>query len=205
MATSMPVKVKAAIPVERGSAYGGRFAPFEPGVLGASEVAAVLAYLESHPTESGAPLRPDGTPNLEGAFRYDVCRLGADFDPDGTVGDRIADGVRAANEHFGFEFEFLEYNGVLVYEAGGSYLGGHFDSYFTTEGLDRKLTFTIPLNPRDAYAGGDLVIAGEPRPAAECAVGGLTAFPSFLLHTVTPVTSGRRVCLVGWAWGERWR
>lgn len=75
----------------------------------------------------------------------------------------------------------------------------------------RKLSFSVQLDPPDAYDGGDLELAAyqlgydhallEPQRAAARAQGTLIAFASFQLHRVTPVTRGGRHALVGWIHG----
>ena len=70
----------------------------------------------------------------------------------------------------------------------------------------RKISISIQLSRPDDYTGGDLELMykGQPEPA-ERARGALIAFPSFVLHRVTPVTSGTRWSLVAWIAGARWR
>jgi predicted 2-oxoglutarate/Fe(II)-dependent dioxygenase YbiX len=59
--------------------------------------------------------------------------------------------------------------------------------------------------PED-YEGGDLeLMYGNQPQTMDKARGAFIAFPSFLLHRVTPVTRGTRWSLVAWILGPRWR
>ena len=95
---------------------------------------------------------------------------------------------------------------------------GNFKSHldetkiFNYTNMIRKLSFSIILNDPSEYEGGDLKIwyckmDSEVKPALKIdnlKAGTLVAFPSFLLHEVTPVTKGTRKSLVCWTLGQRW-
>jgi PKHD-type hydroxylase len=70
----------------------------------------------------------------------------------------------------------------------------------------RKISVTVQLSRSEDYDGGDLelLFASEPN-RLERARGTFIAFPSFVLHRVTPVTRGTRWSLVAWILGNRWR
>ena len=56
-------------------------------------------------------------------------------------------------------------------------------------------------DPAD-YVGGALQITSGDRPSdMPRDQGALVAFPSYMIHRVTPVTRGRRRSLVGWIGG----
>ena len=63
----------------------------------------------------------------------------------------------------------------------------------------RKLSFSLLLSDPDTYEGGDLCFYG-PFPLARVQ-GTLTVFPSFLSHSVSPVTAGDRFAIVGFVLG----
>jgi len=70
----------------------------------------------------------------------------------------------------------------------------------------RKISITIQLARPEDYDGGDLELLFANRPEqADRARGTFIAFPSFVLHRVTPVTRGTRWSLVAWILGTRWR
>ena len=70
------------------------------------------------------------------------------------------------------------------------------------EGLQRKVSFSVGLS-EDYYEGGDLelMISRDLQHSFKLSRGDIVAFPSFVLHRVTPVTSGLRNALVGWGLG----
>ncbi|MGJ8689591.1 MAG: Fe2+-dependent dioxygenase [Gammaproteobacteria bacterium] len=83
------------------------------------------------------------------------------------------------------------------YEKGMSY-GAHVDDAIM-QGQRTDLSFTLFLNPPEAYEGGALVIdeaAGER--AFRMEAGALLLYPSTTLHRVEEVTSGERLVIVGW-------
>jgi predicted 2-oxoglutarate/Fe(II)-dependent dioxygenase YbiX len=70
----------------------------------------------------------------------------------------------------------------------------------------RKISISIQLSRPEDYDGGDLelMFANRPQPL-ERGRGAFIAFPSFVLHRVSPVTRGTRWSLVAWIVGPRWR
>jgi PKHD-type hydroxylase len=114
----------------------------------------------------------------------------------------IAACLEINRESFGFAVNCLMHDLQLsVYPLGGQYLW-HVD---TGAGMvrERKLSFTVQLSAPEEYEGGELEFAF---PAAFGAreQGSITAFPSFLVHRVRPVTRGERWALVGWLAGPPW-
>ena len=86
---------------------------------------------------------------------------------------------------------------------------GHYDWHIDAGGgymNQRKVSLSVLLSDPDEYEGGDLQIwpGGEIR-TAERVLGGVTLFPSCLLHRVTPVTKGVRKSLVFWVGGVPYR
>lgn len=83
------------------------------------------------------------------------------------------------------------------YDAGMAY-GTHVDDAIMS-GQRTDLSFTLFLNGPEQYEGGSLVVdepAGER--AFKMEAGALLLYPSTTLHRVEPVTSGRRLVIVGW-------
>lgn len=77
----------------------------------------------------------------------------------------------------------------------------------------RKLSFSLQLSEPSAYVGGDLEFAihtlgDDAKPDVSDLlrqVGTLVVFAAPQLHRVTPVVSGERMALVGWAYGPAFR
>jgi predicted 2-oxoglutarate/Fe(II)-dependent dioxygenase YbiX len=70
----------------------------------------------------------------------------------------------------------------------------------------RKISVSVQLAASEDYEGGDLELLYDSSPhRLDRSRGALLAFPSFMLHRVTPVTRGTRWSLVAWIHGPRWR
>ena len=70
----------------------------------------------------------------------------------------------------------------------------------------RKISISIPLSKPTDYQGGDLVVnCNGTENIAHKTQGSLTMFPSFCMHTVTPVTQGERWVIVVWVNGPRFK
>jgi PKHD-type hydroxylase len=90
-------------------------------------------------------------------------------------------------------------------EALGHY-GWHSDRGGTGLAQYRKLTVVVQLSVPESYEGGDLQLNvtghAETMPRTR---GAAIAFPSYVLHRVTPVTFGARHSLVTWVHGPSFR
>lgn len=70
----------------------------------------------------------------------------------------------------------------------------------------RKLSITIQLSDPDSYEGGDLQFRINNKEInAPRSLGTAIIFPSFIMHRVTPISSGFRRSLVGWVSGNHYR
>mgnify|MGYP001205851066 CR=1 FL=1 len=74
---------------------------------------------------------------------------------------------------------------------------------------DRKLSMTIQLSDSHEYEGGNFEfrdhISNIPPKEQLRKKGTVLIFPSFLYHSVQPVTKGTRKSLVTWIEGPAWR
>ncbi|MCB1258085.1 MAG: 2OG-Fe(II) oxygenase [Microthrixaceae bacterium] len=143
-------------------------------------------------------VRPDIRSVLQQQLRLDssnwpVSALAAAV---GEINDRVF--------HFDvYGFDALDYPAALRYESEvEDHFRRHADSGASFP--NRKLSCVVQLTPGDSYRGGDLVFpdAGVIAPRVQ---GTLIVFPSFLHHQVTPVVSGVRHVIVGWAGGPTFR
>ena len=123
--------------------------------------------------------------------------------------------IHMANEKAGWNYDwnFSEDIQFTRYEKN-QYYGWHTDSWNEpykennprTNGKIRKLSVTCNLSSNDDYSGGQLEFAdikeGKTiKISAPASKGGITVFPSFIWHRVTPVTKGTRYSLVVWNLG----
>lgn len=116
--------------------------------------------------------------------------------------------VEANREAFGFDLtEFAESPQVARY---GAEREAHFD-WHTDIGAGalaakRKLTIVVQLSNPQEYEGGTLDLRpGSNIRQAPTDRGTAILFPSFMLHRVTPVTSGTRWSLTLWSHGPAFR
>lgn len=101
-------------------------------------------------------------------------------------------------------FQYARYDGAD---------GGHFDwhkdygkDYAAPDLEPRKLSLSIQLSAPENYQGGELEVRGGNQvDVAPKARGTVIAFPSYVLHRVTPTTSGARKSLVVWAVGPEFK
>ena len=89
------------------------------------------------------------------------------------------------------------------YKPGGFY-GFHMDmpSKPNERGM-RKVSVVVQLSSRDKFEGGDLqLLSSQTAQSMKMDRGDVVIFPSYMMHQVTPVTSGERYSLVLWAHGR---
>lgn len=130
----------------------------------------------------------------------------------GWIYEKLNNVVRQLNSSF-FKYELSGYDEIQYtkYNVGG-YYHKHIDltpesqkSENYIEGMRRKLSITMVLN--DGYEGGDLClyVDGSNKTVANTQKGRVIAFPSYMVHEVTEVTSGERLSLVIWVMGPPWK
>lgn len=113
---------------------------------------------------------------------------------------------------FGLDINPLNVIQYTIYNEEGShynwhwdcFIGNNFDGLFDPE--QRKVSAVLQLSNPEDYEGGDLELlpCGQLM-TVEKKRGMLFAFPSFVLHRVTPVNKGDRKTLVAWFTGPDWR
>lgn len=117
----------------------------------------------------------------------------------------IFEKVMAVNTvHFKYSINYAEVFQYSLYkEENAGYYDIHTDTQLrNTSGSTRKISFSILLNDPSEFEGGKLLFHSTKDPIeAEMNKGDMMLFPSFLPHSVTPVTKGVRKSLVGWICG----
>ena len=118
--------------------------------------------------------------------------------------------VQEANRNaFGFDvtnvgdIQYTEYD-----EADEGHYDWHHDVHWSQDkAYDRKLSITIQLTDGSDYEGGGFEFCEVPNLDTDASkkLGTVLVFPSYLQHRVTPVTKGKRISLVGWFEGPRWK
>ena len=124
--------------------------------------------------------------------------------------DRLAWVARQINGQF-YKFDlygFFEDLQFTVYEGDEE---GHY-TWHTDAGPNdngsppRKLSLVVQLTDPTEYEGGTLEVMTSKDPTAvDKEFGLVAAFPSYVLHRVTPVTKGTRRTLVVWVTGPSFK
>lgn len=107
-----------------------------------------------------------------------------------------------------FDFDlygFVEDFQYIVYNSDNSHYDWHMDKGTLTS-PPRKLSLVLQLTDPSEYEGGDLELNYCSQPVKTKKERGLVyAFPSWVVHRVTPVTKGVRKTLVVWIAGPKFR
>ena len=127
------------------------------------------------------------------------------------ISNRLWSYVNAANRtNFAFDVSFLDSVQYTIYEDGGDHYDWHMDTFINTpNAYTRKLSLTLQLSDGSEYEGGNFELndgtgQGLPYDALR-KKGSVLIFPSFLMHRVTPVTSGIRKTIVAWFEGRQFK
>jgi PKHD-type hydroxylase len=122
------------------------------------------------------------------------------------VFEKLTDAVFLLNDRlwdfdlyaFGEHLQFTEYAEGEKYES-------HTDTILG--GPIRKLSIILQLTDENEYEGGNIEAFSsiENPMLLPRAQGTVLAFPSYLVHRVTPITKGTRHSLVGWVNGKPFR
>jgi PKHD-type hydroxylase len=119
--------------------------------------------------------------------------------------ESVTEALRYCNQQFRFDLDGFMDLQVIKYEVDSFFLA-HLDILTINSDMQRKVTFVIQLSNPDDYVGGDLCVwtkKEEDRMSRK--KGSLHAFPSYLLHEVTPTLSGTRYSLIGWCFGPEFK
>ena len=117
-----------------------------------------------------------------------------------------------ANKHaYGFNISSIENIQFSVYDSAykGKY-DWHMDTFWTEDSLfHRKISMIIQLSNPSEYKGGQFEIEGVVPSKKDKNLmnqkGSIITIPSFATHRVTPVTKGRRLSLIAWVEGVKFR
>ncbi|OJT95970.1 MAG: hypothetical protein BGN82_11610 [Alphaproteobacteria bacterium 65-7] len=175
------------------------------GLFSPSELDAIVAHGDAMRLAEAQVANRDGS----GYNAVRVTRVGWFERPAAPewIFSRLEDAVlRLNSQFFRYDLSALLNPQYAVYDAGEK---GHFDWHqdYGRDATDpsrepRKLTISVQLSEADAYDGCEFQAQGSHTvDIAPRTRGTLIAFPSYVLHRVTPATRGQRKSLVGWAVG----
>jgi PKHD-type hydroxylase len=139
--------------------------------------------------------------------RSEVCWLQDNTD-NRAIYELVAEFVKQMNgqvfrldlKAFGEPFQLATYRA-----ANNGFYGWHVD-IGAGRLANRKLSLIVPLTDPSEYEGGEFqaFYDDEPTPI-ELPLGRILAFPSYMLHRVTPVTKGIRRSMAIWVEGPPFR
>jgi PKHD-type hydroxylase len=124
--------------------------------------------------------------------------------------DRLAFIIRQLNGQF-YKFDIYGFSEDLQYttynEEDSGHYTWHLDAGVSYNGAaPRKLSVVVQLTDPAEYEGGDLELFSSANPTQVTKQKGLVAaFPSYMLHRVSPVTKGIRKTLVVWVCGPSFK
>ena len=127
------------------------------------------------------------------------------------IKDLIFGYAAAANRNgFGFDISYLEDVQYTIYNGTDEgFYNWHHDTFWAGEkAYDRKISVIIQLSDPSDYEGGQFLLDEQyeqPNATQLTQRGTVLCFPSFILHTVKPVTKGTRKSLVAWIEGPKFR
>ena len=121
--------------------------------------------------------------------------------------DRIQGVARTLNDRV-YQFDISGFSEHLQYTIYHGSEGGHYDWHVDQGPLRtrRKLSISVQLSDPSQYEGCDLQFyAGNKTETAPRERGTVIAFPSYVLHRVTPCTKGTRKAIVAWTTGPQFK
>lgn len=119
--------------------------------------------------------------------------------------DRVQRVARALNDR-SYQFDLRGFSENLQYTIYNGTEGGHYGWHVDHGPLkvQRKLSLSVQLSDPSDYEGCNLEFqAGNKIETAPRTRGSVVAFPSYVLHRVTPCTRGTRKALVAWTTGPK--
>lgn len=169
------------------------------------EIEKIIEIGESQPKIKGTTVGEDVSQQVSEYRVSDISWLSNNTKTNWLF-DRIADLAIKANTEM-WNFDIWDFQDDLQYT---SYYGngGHYD-WHADLGVgisNRKLSIVLQLSNADEYEGGELQMnTGGSIINVPKEKGLICFFPSFLLHRVTPLSSGLRRSLVTWLCGANLR
>ncbi|HEY0266240.1 MAG TPA: 2OG-Fe(II) oxygenase [Rhizomicrobium sp.] len=121
--------------------------------------------------------------------------------------DRMQQVVGALNDQV-YQFDLRGFAENFQYTIYHGAAGGHYDWHVDQGQLpvQRKLSLSLQLSDPADYDGCVLQFyAGASIQTAPRSRGSVIAFPSYVLHRVTPCTRGTRKAVVVWSTGPKFR
>lgn len=121
--------------------------------------------------------------------------------------ERCLIAIKEANDTiFNYDLTYGEDIQFTIYDQIKHHYVKHTDISINGDAATRKLTFSVQLSDPEYYEGSRLMLhTGHEPIEANIEQGTINFFPSYVLHEVTPLISGKRYSLVGWVHGPKFR
>jgi len=169
------------------------------------EIEQIIEFGESQPNIKATTVGEDVSQQVSEYRVSDIAWL-SNNPKTKWVYDRISDlAIKANNEMWNFDiWDFQDDLQYTSYYGNGGHYDWHADLGVGIS--NRKLSIVLQLSNADEYEGGELqmntggTILNVPKEK-----GLICFFPSFVLHRVTPLSSGLRRSLVTWLCGANLR
>lgn len=160
--------------------------------------------LEAHKGKVG-----DGDPKLDNYIRQSkIMKFPYGTDRQNAFAELLLPYITIANkECFGFHLNGFSEFQLAEYDVGDFYIE-HIDTGLTDTESERKLSITIQLTPSHLYQGGHFCFGSSintPDTEKLKQQGSILVFPSIFPHYISKVESGKRLALVGWYEGNKWK
>jgi PKHD-type hydroxylase len=124
------------------------------------------------------------------------------------VFEKLAHVASSLNSQF-YRFDLTGFGEALQltnYDQSEHGMYGWHQDYGGNRAISRKLSMVLQLTDPSQYEGGNLQIMTGTEPITVRKQRGLiAAFPSYIVHQVTPVTQGNRQSLVAWVSGPSFK
>jgi len=179
---------------------------YEKNVIDESTICKIENYLEGKDLISNQEMNDVYDKNIRSSEIYWMHQEG-DEDELMPIYTEVAYKMRQINDCMwkyrvnGWEpFQYSQYD-----ESYSGHFNWHIDVHpkFNVDDPDpRKISFSVGLSNINDYDGGDFMIKIDRNEKVfKLDRGDVIAFPSWMLHKVSPVTRGMRRTLVGWGNG----
>lgn len=168
------------------------------------EIVKIIEIGDKYPKQPGTTVGTDGDHVSD--YRLSEISWLDENNETGWLYQKLAEYAKTANEAM-WNFDIWGFGDSLQYtKYFGN--GGHYDWHVDLgPGIsNRKLSCVLQLSTPEEYEGGELQMnPGGNIISVPKGLGTLCFFPSFLLHRVTPLSSGVRTSLVTWFCGANLR
>ena len=178
---------------------------FIPAALSNDQCDALIALVQAHQMKDAGLV---GGATAHAIRRAEIAWLDDIAEAAWVMDEMITLVAKANREAFGFDLsDFGESPQVARYGAEReAHFDWHSDIGAGNWAAKRKLTIVVQLSDPADYQGGSLQLRPDSNITdAPRTRGTAIIFPSFVLHRVTPVTTGTRWSLTLWSHGPAFR